>query len=415
MPERLADELGRVDPAAIDLPPVPGRRFLLLERDGRPVDDRLRAALDRSRGAVESAPGPGFDDMHAVPHEARPPLEVFDRLTAWLAESPPDAVASPEIPVAPAATPSITLEVDGETVRESPFWVEHGSTRMLGILAEPSGSPRELCAVLLNAGGIRRIGPSRMWVELARSFAARGVPTLRFDMGGVGDADADPERHLDEPTLYDEIRGEHVVAALDALETAGSPRRFVVAGLCSGAYWSFQTAVRDQRVVASYLLNPRALVWNRSLVAAREVRKLNTALSPSKWLRARRGARLRRALTVTRAVPRTLAGFGTRRASRAWLTRAVEELGSRGVPTLLVFSGAEPLVEELERDGVLAAWPLLELDRVPGVDHTLRPPAMQEHVYEVVRARLERDLEAGPERERSTDVPLALRRNAQPG
>ena len=45
--------------------------------------------------------------------------------------------------------------------------------------------------MLLNSGAVRRIGPQRMWVEAARRWAALGVPTLRFDVVGVGDSDGD--------------------------------------------------------------------------------------------------------------------------------------------------------------------------------------------------------------------------------
>jgi len=56
-----------------------------------------------------------------------------------------------------------------------------------GVLTEPLGSGEGvLCAILLNAGAVRRIGHHRMWVEVARRWAARGVPTLRLDVVGVG-------------------------------------------------------------------------------------------------------------------------------------------------------------------------------------------------------------------------------------
>ncbi len=55
----------------------------------------------------------------------------------------------------------------------------HG--RLFGVLSRRSGEQAEPTGVLLNAGPQRRTGPNRMWVEIARRWAAKGVPTLRLD------------------------------------------------------------------------------------------------------------------------------------------------------------------------------------------------------------------------------------------
>ena len=43
--------------------------------------------------------------------------------------------------------------------------------------------------VLLNAGIIHRIGPNRLYVQLARRLASRGHAVLRFDLAGIGDSE----------------------------------------------------------------------------------------------------------------------------------------------------------------------------------------------------------------------------------
>ena len=43
----------------------------------------------------------------------------------------------------------------------------------------------------MNAGGVRHIGPNRMWVEAARRWAAQGIPSARVDFIRVGESDGD--------------------------------------------------------------------------------------------------------------------------------------------------------------------------------------------------------------------------------
>ena len=72
-----------------------------------------------------------------------------------------------------------------------------------------------------------------MWVEAARRWAAQGVPTLRLDIEGIGDADGGTTPYVDSAQLYVAELVPQVLAALDALKDRGIGDRFVVAGLCS--------------------------------------------------------------------------------------------------------------------------------------------------------------------------------------
>ena len=46
--------------------------------------------------------------------------------------------------------------------------------------------------VLLNTGFEYHVGPHRLYVPLARDWAARGHLVLRFDLGGIGDSAPPP-------------------------------------------------------------------------------------------------------------------------------------------------------------------------------------------------------------------------------
>ena len=76
----------------------------------------------------------------------------------------------------PAGAPQTELEFGAFT--ERPFAVvrrPRTSRRHLGRASARARQP--LTAVFLNAGAVRRIGPHRLWVDTARRWALRGIPS----------------------------------------------------------------------------------------------------------------------------------------------------------------------------------------------------------------------------------------------
>lgn len=411
-PQTVA-ELSALDVGRVDLPRVQGRRALLLERDGLGVDAELREALERSALAVTTAPGPGYGAMMAEPQEARSPVAVFDRVSAWLAESVPAAAlgANPgedescSEPLPGDALPHELREVEivlgGGRIRERPLTVTHSGGQLFGVLAEPLSTRADLTAVLLNAGAIRRIGPGRMWVEMARRWALKGVPTLRLDVEGIGDADGDAERYSSVAELYVPELVAQVRSALDVMEEQGLPGRFAVLGLCSGAYMAFHCALDDERVSTALMLNPRALFWDASLGAARDFRR--GLLRPSQWRRIREVPTTRR-LALARWALRWVLTLPVRILTRAAggaqgddvVSRALDRLRDTDKRAVFVFGGHEPLHEELTQTGVLqdlSRWPDLEVELIAGRDHTLRPTWAQREAHAVLDRALATELD----------------------
>jgi alpha-beta hydrolase superfamily lysophospholipase len=438
--EETAAALSALDLAELSFAAARPRRALLLGADGIEADERLCIHLRTNNVDVTLGAGEGYGAMMAEPQEARPPADTIAHVAAWLAESPVEGSPADGSPtgveladgspatrsptgVEPAAgftaieAHELELTIDGARVRERAFAVEQPFGRLFGILAEPlDAPPAGLAAVLLNAGAIRRIGPNRMWVEVARRWAARGVPTLRLDVEGIGDADGDATRYSDVAELYiPELVGQ-ARAALDALERDGIAERFVLMGLCSGAYWSFHAALQDARVTAALMLNPQVLFWDVSQVSQETLRELRKAfLRRSSWARALRGgSSLGRARELLRELPtgisvlarRRLAGQRLAAPSDDALQDALRQLDASGQRALFVFSGEEPLYEELDGDGGierLERWPRVELVRIPGHDHTLRPPAARRGAYEALDRALERELRHAASTSPSTD------------
>jgi hypothetical protein len=191
----------------------------------------------------------------------------------------------------------------------------------------------------------------------------------------------------------------HVGAVLDALEAQEVGRRFLLMGLCSGGYWAFQSAVRDERVSAALLVKSAALVWEDALVERREGRKVARLHQLVWWRRILRG-------DVTLARMRAVAGAYVRRAldgrSRSRgapeamsIEQALDRLRDAGTTLGLAFSSDEPLYAELRGDGIfdqLQQWPNIALETLPGGAHTLRPIGAQRAFPELIDRHLAHEL-----------------------
>ena len=398
--------LAGVDLTAMPLPAAADRRVLLLQRDGIAADTDLVEAMEGVGAAVTTAPGSGYLAMTSHPQTTEAPREVFATVRRWLG-----AVALPAPPLGgPASRTAGVITITDKvltaagTVRETPIVIPHRGQTLSAVLVTPETETRaELAVVLLNAGAVRRIGPNRMWVEAARRWARRGVPVLRLDVAGIGDSDGDASGYARDAGLYVPGLVSQVIAALDALELSGVAARFVVGGLCAGAFWAFHAALQDDRVVSAVMINPRALVWNEDLGAARDLRALvNQPFSL---------ARLRRAATPERrrAVARWLLGMPGRlrdhvtdrgrtgRDGDADLDAAIDRFVRSGKRALLLFGDHEPLEAELNRSGRmdrLRGADTLALEQIAVRDHTLRPAWAQARAHEALDRSLERELGA---------------------
>src|SRR5205807_4337362 len=107
--------------------------------------------------------------------------------------------------------------------------------------------------VLLNIGANHRVGNGRIYVTLARDFAARGFRVLRFDRTGIGDSPARPGAK--DNIIYSSQGTADTQSAMDYIETIRGERSFVLMGICSGAYFAYYTAAADPRVTGLVMIN----------------------------------------------------------------------------------------------------------------------------------------------------------------
>ena len=169
--------------------------------------------------------------------------------------------------------------------REAALVFPCGSESLVGVLAAPHAAAAagatatgDTGVVVLVGGPQYRAGSHRQFVQLARSLAAAGYATLRFDLRGMGDSGG-------EQRSFEQV-DDDIGAALDALQ-AQQPaiRRVALWGLCDGASAAllYCHRRRDARVAGLVLLNP----WVRSAVSlARAHVKhyyLNRLRQPAFW------------------------------------------------------------------------------------------------------------------------------------
>jgi pimeloyl-ACP methyl ester carboxylesterase len=373
-----------------------GGRALLIGRDGL-ADEAGRERLEAAGVSVSEDPGIDWGTFVGHPETTELPAGVERTVRTWLAAGLDGPTAPVAVSVPPVTTAGTFTDPSsgGAVFDEDPLKIGEDFGDAFGIFTRPRAvADQDFCAVFLNAGAIRHIGPNRMWTEAARELARVGVQSVRLDLESIGEADGDPGRRATVGDFYDTRFVAQVTAALDHLERCGVARRFQLIGLCAGAYWSFRTALVDDRIAGAVLLNSGALVWHPGILEEREGRRVARAFDRHWWGRLlRREVRMSSILRLFRQASR-----GIRLAVSRMVSRTTS-LGRSAIATdldrlppgrrvLMAFSAGEPLAEELRAHGIidrLDEWPGVEVVTLPGSDHTLRSVVAQRAVADLLR------------------------------
>jgi pimeloyl-ACP methyl ester carboxylesterase len=251
---------------------------------------------------------------------------------------------------------------------------------LMGVLASPD-EPRDgaPAVVLINSGLIHRVGPNRLYVRLAQELAERGFHSLRFDLSGIGDS---PSLGAgDGLSVQDRAEADIVSATLAVRESVGVDR-FVLMGLCSGAFMAHRTAGRHEMVVGCIQFDGY-IYATRGFYLRNYARKL---VSPAAWLRVL-GRSLRHPEAAT-AGPEQDTAFTLEALPRATFESDVAHMVRRGMKMLFVITQGG-LQEVNYRRQLHDSVPGVDLERCahvlhfPEADHTL---TLRRHRDEVVEA-----------------------------
>lgn len=281
---------------------------------------------------------------------------------------------------------------------------------LIGVLTRPTAMgderPRVGC-LLLNVGVNHRIGPRRINVKAARQLAAIGIPSLRFDLSGVGDSLASAAQNdFRQQALID------MKAALDQFQACTGLTRFIVLGICSGATNGMALALADPRVIGLLMLDGYIFL-TPGVRIKRKLRRLAAfAFNPSVrrsfgawndwmgWLRAPLDAQARakaldRALVGRFAPPSTTEETGILSADKpeygaADFTRDMSALTARGVDIYLMYSATlipvDPGRDLLRGLGNPPFLAHVRYEHFPGIDHTATTLAAQRKLLDATCA-----------------------------
>jgi pimeloyl-ACP methyl ester carboxylesterase len=229
--------------------------------------------------------------------------------------------------------------------------------------------------LLFNAGVIHRIGPHRINVRLARQLAARGIPSLRFDLAGHGDSARQTGEYSFEEQAVVDLR-----SAMDALGDAAKLKRFAIFGFCSGAYYGLDAALADERVTGLFMLDAYRYPTlrtqaNYGLYRLQQPRALQAMLGAVQ----RGGTSLLRRLgsAPSGSEPELVPELGRIDfvPSREEVASRLKKLLARGVAIRVIYSGGYPREYNYPRQfedtfGRFGITRQIQAEFLPNLDHT---------------------------------------------
>jgi pimeloyl-ACP methyl ester carboxylesterase len=207
---------------------------------------------------------------------------------------------------------------------------------LVGILSEPDPQlvkPDAPVLIASNVGLNHRVGPFRLYVDLARRLAAQGYTMLRFDLSGLGDSAPRSDR-------VDELARAvlDVKDAMRALTDKRGAKRFIQLGMCSGVDSTHTVTTEDARVVGGIFVEGYAFRTREFYLR----RYLQRPLSRRFW-EVYLGRKLRKYVALAREQVRA-PGEAEEIYTRAYpspeqLEREYTALIERDVQLLFVFAG----------------------------------------------------------------------------
>jgi len=336
------------------------KRILVVTREDRPVPQRLRQRLD-SEGAewiTSSEQGQLLDGE--LPNSKRPEVAMA-LIETWL--KVPSPSPSPYYEPAEALEAVVTQAPNVFAVKER--CVELGPHGMFGVVSEPVGEVRGPLIVMVNGINEDHLGPSRLWVKLARQWGGYGLRTLRFDLNEFGESAWTPGR---EPRpYYVRSRLEDICEAIAAMNLSNDADTVFV-GLCTGAQLGLEVALK---------LRSRGVCVFNPQVGARLIRSAYRIEGSPQVASTSIAKRMRAILARHQWMNQALLQAARMVMPSAYSLRLRAALVANGTEMLLLMSSEDllpfprvPIVRSFDRRRMVSS-PHCRVTIVPGLDHNM--------------------------------------------
>jgi alpha-beta hydrolase superfamily lysophospholipase len=385
---------------------APALNALVVARDDLPSGELELVTYLKDLGVnAQLCATPGYAASSPEdPFKAVVPVQMFDAISGWLEDNYAKCHDAIDAEVVNRSLPE-AFEASSQpdiTTREHIVDVNG----LFGVLAEPAdlGGRSKTAVVLLNIGANYHIGSNRMYVVMARAWAAQGFRALRMDFSGMGDSKlgvAGKENDVYASRFMAEAR-----SAVDFL-TARGVTKVVLMGLCSGAYIAYHTGIADPRVSGVVLINPLTFHWTegdsleirmkksfgsteqykRRLFMAETWRRVLTGKVGVTALTAEASRRIkRRAMHEAKSILARVTG-GIAEATD--IERGFRRMSARGTSSLLVLGsedGSRDVIEDhLGKDAAsMKDVPGFVMEVWAGTDHTFTPLWAQRRLTRLV-------------------------------
>jgi alpha-beta hydrolase superfamily lysophospholipase len=437
-----AATLNRTDLTLLPRPPAPS--MLVIDRSDLPAAKPWADAMQALGAEVDYRCLPGFTDMISTPHAAVVPSEMIAATVEWLGRFKPPAelpqfgtalnagtllqmIAEPHgddaaladgefqghaeprvLPQAGVRWPGawMSFTEDGGTLEERALFLDERRTLFAVVTQAPRGQtplPRvRRGVVFLNAGATSHIGPNRMYVPLARSWAARGFVALRLDLAGLGDS---ATRSGEEDNLaYPPGAVGDIAVAVQFLIRKYGVTDVTLAGLCAGAYHALRAATAGLPVQRALMINPLTFFWKQGMTM-NDLQIAEVVRNPGVYRERVRSARYWLKLLTGRVNLWRVAMVYVRRAwlvlETAWrdlchllrirlprdLRWDLESITARGVRLVFLFARGDIGQDLLKIQGgaaVRAAGDRCRVYTIDGADHIFSQRAPRERLVQLL-------------------------------
>ena len=361
--------------------------------------------------------------MLAVPHQTRVPESAVAEIVGWLSAGETGAHATRDVTHADVGRhETLKRSILLENVRES--FVRFGENgELFGILSarEDTAFATTPIVLLPNAGSTHHVGPSRLYVLLARRLSQAGFRCVRFDLPGLGDSVTDDPDNDNHPYVSESSAA---IAAIMKAVSGENADAYVLMGLCSGAHTAFHAALDLDRssIVESILINPLTFYYTPGMSLDQPAGRngagwrqfVHATGSPEGWAKLFRtdisriasalSRRLRTIVTetmedlnlVSEKARRDQGGAGDLAADITTLiarrTRLTFVFSNHDPGYDLLMSMARKVVKPLRRRGAMKLW------IIKGANHTFEQKIPREEMIDSIIAHLTSAHSGGIER-----------------